>query len=101
MTQVEIEKLILENGFKLENKEGHITYEFGTGDIYRISQLLFKKMDYIPCCETVKDKEATTIEVNLNTKESAYKRCNEITKVLKSPSRIFLYDGENYIELKS
>lgn len=52
MTQVEIEQLILENGFKLESKEGHITYEFGTGDIYRISQLLFKKMDYIPCCKS-------------------------------------------------
>lgn len=61
---------------------------------------LEKAIDYIPCCETVKDKEASTIEVNLNTKESAYKRCNEITKVLKAPSRIFMYDGENYIELK-
>ena len=52
MTQVEIEQLILENGFKLEDKEGHITYEFGIGDIYRISQLLFKKMNYIPCCKS-------------------------------------------------
>ena len=47
MTQVEIEKLILENGFELESKEGHKTYEYGTGDIFRISQLLFKKMNYI------------------------------------------------------
>jgi len=54
MTQVEIEQLILENGFKLEDKEGHITYEFGTGDIYRISQLLVKKMNYIPCCTELK-----------------------------------------------
>lgn len=60
MTQVEIEKLILENGFKLESKEGHTTYEFGTGDIYRISQLIFKKMDYIPCCTELKDKENLT-----------------------------------------
>jgi hypothetical protein len=50
MTQVDIEKLILENGFELEDKQGNKTYEFGSGDIYRISQLLFNKMTVIHSC---------------------------------------------------
>ncbi len=43
--QVEIEKIILENGFELEDKEGHKTYEFGTGDIFRISKLIANKFN--------------------------------------------------------
>lgn len=44
MKQVEIEKLILENGFELEDKEGNKSYEYGTGDIFRISQLLVENL---------------------------------------------------------
>ena len=66
----------------------------------RLKEIIQQAINFIPCCETLKDEKTPTIEVNLNTKESAYKRCNDITKVLKAPSRIFLYDGEKYIELK-
>jgi hypothetical protein len=57
-------------------------------------------INYSKCCETVKDKQAHTFEVDPEKWNSAYDRCNEIKKVLKAPSRIFMHDGENYIELK-
>jgi hypothetical protein len=59
-----------------------------------------KAINYTPCCESVKDKQTHTFEVNPEKWNSAYDRCNEITKILKAPSKIFLYDGDNYIELK-
>ena len=52
---------------------------------------LQEAINYTHCCETLRDEKAPTIEINLNTKESAYKRCNEITKVLKAPCKIYLY----------
>ena len=82
---------------------------FSVGKIHEIGTTYYsddyvkwleKAIDYIPCCETLRDEKAPTIEINLNTKESAYKRCTEITKVLKAPCKIYLYDGEKYIELK-
>jgi hypothetical protein len=57
-------------------------------------------INYTPCCETVKEKCTHTFEVDPKQFNSAYDRCNEITKILKAPSKIYLYDGENYIELK-
>ncbi len=90
MTQVEIEQLILENGFKLESKEGHITYEFGTGDIYRISQLLFKKMDYIPCCTEL--KVANTEKIN---------KLNNALKNIEEDEDFRLDDGMEWVKQKS
>ena len=83
MKQVEIEQLILENGFKLEDEEGNITYEFGTGDIYRISQLLFKKMNYIPCC------------IHLPTKEEIEQAANTLCPVSMGIDDGTYFEGKN------
>lgn len=87
MTQVDIEKIILENGFKLEDKQGHITYEFGTGDIYRISHLLFKKMNYIPCCKS--DSEQLNVFYNVGDKV-----------LFNNKKAVVLWTSVNYLDIE-
>ena len=41
-----------------------------------------------------------TFGVDLNTDKAKKYRCEQMAKVLKAPSKIYLYDGDNYIELK-
>jgi hypothetical protein len=87
---------------RIENKREGFNYTFKEmvwfAEYYAKKQL--EAINYSKCCETVKDKQAHTFEVDPEKWNSAYDRCNEIKKVLKAPSRIFMYDGENYIELK-
>lgn len=69
-------------------------------DMQKFAKKYVEAINVIQCCETVKEKYAHTFEVDPDKWNSAYDRCNEITKILKAPSKVYLYDGENYIELK-
>jgi hypothetical protein len=46
-----------------------------------------------------KDKEAHTFEVNLNSKQAQKERCNLVKKTLTATSKVYLFDGTNYIEI--
>lgn len=52
-------------------------------------------------CETVKDEAHTlTIEFDPTSEQAQNYRNEQLEKVLKAPSKIYMFDGENYIELK-
>ena len=59
-----------------------------------------ESINYCQCCKNVKGKHTHTFEVDLNTDKAKKYRCEQMAKVLKAPSKIYLYDGDNYIELK-
>ena len=63
---------------------------------------LEKAIDYIPCCEIVKDKYTHTFEVDLNSDKLKKQHCEQMKQIHSAPTRLFMYDHktEQYIEIK-
>jgi hypothetical protein len=57
-------------------------------------------INYTRCCETVKDKQAHTFEVDLNSEKRKEQYNKQIEQIHNAPCKVYLYDGENYTELK-
>jgi hypothetical protein len=52
------------------------------------------------CCKNVKEKYTPTFEVNLNSKQAQKDRCDQMTKILTAPSKVYYFNGTNYIEIE-
>jgi len=66
----------------------------------RIKKILSKAINFTDSYEIVKEKNTHTFEVDLNSKKAQKYRCEQAEKILNTPCKVYLFDGENYIELK-
>jgi hypothetical protein len=58
------------------------------------------KINYTRCCESVKDKYTHTFEVDLNSEKRKEQYNKHIEQIHNAPCKVYLYDGDKYIELK-
>lgn len=65
-------------------------------------KMIQQAIDYIPCCEIVKDKYTHTFEVDLNSDKLKKQHCEQMKQIHSAPTRLFMYDHktEQYIEIK-
>jgi SAM-dependent MidA family methyltransferase len=52
------------------------------------------------CCESVKGKYTHTFEVDLNSEKRKEQYNKHIEQIHNAPCKVYLYDGDKYIELK-
>jgi hypothetical protein len=87
---------------RIENKREGFNYTFKEmvwfAEYYAKKQV--EAINYSQCCETVKDKQAHTFEVDLNSEKRKEQYNKQIEQIHNAPCKVYLYDGENYIELK-
>jgi hypothetical protein len=57
-------------------------------------------INYTRCCESVKDKYTHTFEVDLNSEKRKEQYNKHIEQIHNAPCKVYLYDGDKYIELK-
>jgi hypothetical protein len=57
------------------------------------------EFNFIDSCEQLKEKEAPTLEVDLNNKQAQEYRCEQMEKILKAPCKVYLFKDGKYIEL--
>ena len=59
-----------------------------------------KKLKLCGVGTSFKECEAPTFTVDLNSKQAQEYRNEQMDKILNAPTKLYLYDGENYIEVK-
>jgi hypothetical protein len=77
------------------------TYLKGSALTYEVVlDAMEEAINYTRCCETLKDKYTHTFEVDLNSEKRKEQYNKHIEQIHNAPCKVYLYDGENYIELK-
>ena len=81
---------------------GTITTVNGTETLLskQLASMLEKAINYTRCCESVKDKYTHTFEVDLNSEKRKEQYNKHIEQIHNAPCKVYLYDGDKYIELK-
>lgn len=98
----------MKNKEQLLNKENWIQYlnladDGGLTNNAKANDIVSKiqqAINFIPCCETVKEKYTHTFEVDLNSEKRKEQYNKQIEQIHNAPCKVYLYDGKNYIELK-
>jgi hypothetical protein len=67
---------------------------------YQIIKNQNQAINYTRCCESVKDKYTHTFEVDLNSEKRKEQYNKHIEQIHNAPCKVYLYDGDKYIELK-
>jgi hypothetical protein len=68
--------------------------------LHYIINKLKEAINYTRCCESVKDKYTHTFEVDLNSEKRKEQYNKHIEQIHNAPCKVYLYDGDKYIELK-
>ena len=86
----------------LDTPEHNRHYVKHTTDAKMILNKEQEAINYTRCCESVKEKNTHTFEVDLNSDKLKEQHCEQMKQIHSAPARLFMYDPktEQYIEIK-
>ena len=98
MTEQDKEQLNIEISHIFESGANHLRiFEM----VENFIDKRYKAINYTHCCKSVKDKYTHTFEVDLNSEKRKEQYNKQIEQIHNAPCKVYFYDGENYIELKT